>query len=101
MSPRPKKLRTCCCPNSSSYDAIYKPSGVPLEELYITPLYHDELEALILCDDQDLNQEEAGKHMGVSRATVQRLLAQARKKVANALGEHKALAITPIEYSVK
>jgi len=48
-------------------------------------LSRDELEALKLCDLDDLTQEEAGARMGVSRGTVQRILATARKKVAMAL----------------
>lgn len=97
MSPRPKKPRNCSCPHRAAYDAVYKPAGTPLKDLEVIPFCHDELEALILCDAQDLNQEEAGMKMGVSRGTVQRLLAQARKKVATALAENKALAITPVQ----
>jgi predicted DNA-binding protein (UPF0251 family) len=51
----------------------------------------DELEALRLCDGDDLTQEQAGRRMGVSRGTVQRILAVARKKVAKALTEGKAV----------
>jgi len=51
----------------------------------------DELEALRLCDGDDLTQEQGGKRMGVSRGTVQRILAVARKKVARALTEGKAV----------
>lgn len=51
----------------------------------------DELEALRLCDGDDLTQEQAGKRMEVSRGTVQRILAVARKKVARALTEGKAI----------
>jgi predicted DNA-binding protein (UPF0251 family) len=51
----------------------------------------DELEALRLCDGDDLTQEQAGKRMGVSRGTVQRILAVARKKVARALTGGKAV----------
>lgn len=54
-------------------------------------LYRDELEALRLCDMEGLTQEEAGKRMGVSRGTVQRILLSARKKAATALAECKAL----------
>lgn len=59
----------------------------------IIRLAHDELEALHLCDGEDKSQIEAGICMGVSRGTVQRLLASARHKVAQALVGHKALAI--------
>jgi len=60
----------------------------------IIQLAHDELEALHLCDGEGKTQEEAGVCMGVSRGTVQRLLAGARCKVANALVGQKALAIS-------
>jgi RNA polymerase sigma factor (sigma-70 family) len=54
-------------------------------------LSRDELEALKLCDLDDLTQEEAGAKMGVSRGTVQRILATARKKVAMALTQAGAI----------
>ena len=53
----------------------------------------DELESLHLCDGEGMTQEEAGVCMGVSRGTVQRLLASARCKMAKALVGQKALAI--------
>jgi len=40
---------------------------------------------MYLCDSEGLTQEEAGARMGVSRGTVQRLLAAARKKIVDAL----------------
>lgn len=60
----------------------------------IIHLAQDELEALHLCDGKGKSQIEAGICMGVSRGTVQRLLASARGKVAHALVGHKALAIS-------
>jgi len=48
---------------------------------------------MFLCDSENLTQEEAGKRMGVSRGTVQRLLAQARKKAIEAVVLGKALMI--------
>lgn len=60
----------------------------------VIQLAYDELEALHLCDGEGNTQEEAGVCMGVSRGTVQRLLADARRKVARALVEQKALAIS-------
>jgi predicted DNA-binding protein (UPF0251 family) len=60
----------------------------------VVQLAQDELETLHLCDGEGMTQEEAGCHMGVSRGTVQRLLASARCKVARALVGQKALAIT-------
>ena len=59
----------------------------------IIQLAQDELETLHLCDGEGKTQEAAGVCMGVSRGTVQRLLASARNKVALALVGQKALAI--------
>jgi predicted DNA-binding protein (UPF0251 family) len=72
---------------------VFKPAGTPLKELEVVRLEHDELEALHLCDGEGLDQTKAGECMGISRGTVQRLLANARCKVAKALVQQKALAI--------
>ena len=56
-------------------------------------LYRDEIEALKLCDLDGFTQEEAGKRMGVSRGTVQRILSSARKKTAMAIAECKAIIL--------
>lgn len=60
----------------------------------IIRLAQDELESLHLCDGEGMTQEEAGVCIGVSRGTVQRLLATARRKVAQAIVGQKALAIS-------
>ena len=70
---------------------FFKPAGTPLSEMERIPIFSDELEVLRLCDLEGLVQEEAGQRMGVSRGTVQRLLAAARKKTAKALVEGAAL----------
>ena len=62
-----------------------------MTEVEQVPISRDELEALKLCDLDDLTQEEAGERMGVSRGTVQRILAAARKKVARALTQGGAI----------
>jgi len=41
-----------------------------------------------------MTQAEAGDCMGVSRGTVQRLLSEARRKVAEALVKQAALAVS-------
>jgi uncharacterized protein len=91
---RPRKPRICTCPHRAGYSAVFKPAGTPLKDMEIIKLDHDELEALHLCDGEGKNQMEAGACMGVSRGTVQRLLANARFKVAQALVGQKALAIS-------
>lgn len=52
-----------------------------------------ELEAMRLCDFDGLDQEAAGRRMGVSRGTVQRLLHSGRAKVLRALLQPRALLI--------
>ena len=91
---RPRKPRNCACPHRAGYSAVFKPAGTPLKDMEIIHLAHDELETLHLCDGEGMTQEEAGVCMGVSRGTVQRLLANARNKVAKALVGQKALAIS-------
>jgi len=90
MSPRPKKPRACGCPLKGR---AFKPTGIPMTQIERITLYRDELETLKLCDMEGLTQEEAGKRMGISRGTVQRILSSARKKVATALAECKALVL--------
>ena len=75
-------------------DVVYfKPRAVPLSTLEEVDLSIDELEALRLCDLKDLEQKEAAKKMKVSQSTLQRILTSARKKVAEALTEGKAIKI--------
>ena len=90
MSPRSKKPRVCSCPARGK---AFKPTGIPLTEIEKIALYPDELEALKLCDLDGLTQEEAGRKMGVSRGTVQRILSAARRKTALALSGCKALVL--------
>ncbi len=82
MSPPCRKPRNCRCKFKGK---AFKPTGIPMSEVKQIPLTREELEALKLCDMDDLTQEEAGSRMGVSRGTVQRILSAARKKVAMAL----------------
>ena len=93
MSPRKKKARHCVCPLMDNVGHVFNLAGRPLNELKIVALERDELEALYLCDGQDLDQERAGDRMGISRGTVQRLLARARRKMIDALVGQKALVI--------
>ncbi len=88
MSPRPKKTRNC---QGKFCGRAFKPTGTPLIELEQIELHRDELEALRLCDKEGLTQEEAGRSMGVSRGTIQRIITLARKKTATAITAGKAL----------
>ncbi len=91
MSPRPKKKRCC---EGNFCGRAFKPTGISLGELNKITLYRDELEVLKLCDYEGLFQEQAGKRMGVSRGTVQRILTSARRKTAQALTSGSALVFT-------
>jgi uncharacterized protein len=95
MSPRHKKPRKCECPFANLKGHIFKPSGIPMTALEHITLYTDELEALRLCDLEDLTQEEAGNSMGVSRGTVHRLLMSGRKKIVEAIVSSKAIIFKP------
>lgn len=68
--------------------------------LEIIDLSQDELEAMRLCDFEDLEQEEAAKKMNISRGTVQRLLYSGRKKILDAVLHSKALRIIGGEHIV-
>jgi len=93
MSPRCKKPRTCGCQFKGR---AYKPTGIPMKDIEKIILCRDELEAMKLCDMDGLTQEEAGAKMGISRGTVQRILSEARKKVATALSGCMALVMEEI-----
>jgi predicted DNA-binding protein (UPF0251 family)/predicted Fe-Mo cluster-binding NifX family protein len=53
----------------------------------------DELEALRLADLEGLYQEECAERMGISRTTLSRTLAQARRKLTDALINGKRLVV--------
>jgi predicted DNA-binding protein (UPF0251 family) len=63
---------------------------IDLEQVQLTV---DELEALRLADFLGMSHEQAGKQMGVSRATFGRIVEQARKTVADALIHGKAINV--------
>ena len=88
--PRPRKHRRLM---HTPQPAIFKPVGVPLKSLDSTTLLHEELEALRLADLEGRYQEEAAEQMGISRSTFQRVVTEARRKIALTLVEGTALHI--------
>ena len=60
----------------------------------------EEYEALRLMDYLGLNQKEAAAQMGVARTTVQRIYAQARRKLAVFLVEGRPLQIGGGSYAL-
>lgn len=73
--------------------AFFKPQGIPLSSLEVLAMTVDEFEALRLADLEGLYQESAAQRMGVSRQTFGRIVESARRKIADALANGKALEI--------
>ena len=71
----------------------FKPFGIPMRELESVDLLFEEYEALRLADYENLTQEEAAKKMKISRPTFTRLYDKARKNIAKAFVEGKAIII--------
>lgn len=88
--PRPHKKRMC---RKYSGDKVFKPRSIPMSELETVRLDLSELEAMRLCDVERLEQEEAGRQMGVSRGTVFRLLKSGRAKLVSAVLQSQAILI--------
>ncbi len=88
--PRPKHFRSITSPPIM---LGYKPFGIPLHALETITLHFDEYESLKLLDYTGMNQEDAAKQMQVSRPTLTRIYEQARKKLATAFVEGKAIRI--------
>ncbi|QEN06551.1 DUF134 domain-containing protein [Oceanispirochaeta crateris] len=88
--PRRHKQRNC---RRLEGKRNFKPSGIPSMKLEKTELHLDEFEAIRLCDYDGMSQIEASLSMGVSRATVQRLLLSGRKKIVDVLLHTKELII--------
>ena len=84
----------CCRHVSSEPESNYfKPRGIPLSSLEEIIMTMDEFEAIRLADLEGLYQEQAAERMGISRPTFARVVESARRKVADALVNGKALAI--------
>jgi uncharacterized protein len=60
----------------------------------------DELEALRLCDLENMEQDAAAGKMGISRGTFQRILYAARHKSVEALCEGKGVLIQGGHYEI-
>jgi predicted DNA-binding protein (UPF0251 family) len=87
---RPRKPRRVSFDPNVKY---FKPRAMPLSALEEVGLGSDELEAIRLCDLRNLNQMEAAQKMKISQSTLGRILCSARKKIAEALTEGKAIKI--------
>lgn len=71
----------------------FKPFGIPRSVTEEVTLQYDEYEAIRLLDYEGLLQEEAAEQMNISRPTLTRIYAKARRTVAEAFVEGKSLVI--------
>ena len=93
---RPTKFRRVEFFPENNY---FIPWGKPKCEIEEIVLKVEEQEAMRLKDIEDLNQEECAEKMNVSRQTFQNIIDNARKKVAIALTEGKAIKINGGHYT--
>ena len=94
---RPKKNRLVAFNPEISY---FKPRGIPMVDLEDVRLTVDERESVRLSDLLGLSYEEAGQRMGVSRATFGRIIQRARKIIADALINGKAINVEGGNYTI-
>lgn len=87
---RPKCPRNVSCSPEKIY---FKPRGVPVSILDEAVLTLDELESVRLADFEGKYQEQAAESMHVSRQTFGRILESARRKIADALINGKAIRV--------
>ncbi len=74
-------------------EVCFKPCGVEKKSLNIIVIYEDEMEAIRLADLESLYQQECADKMQISRTTFSRLVESARKKIADALLNQKAIRV--------
>jgi predicted DNA-binding protein (UPF0251 family) len=90
MVPRPRMFRRVLHQPGVTH---FKPVGVRMRSLHETVLTVEEFESIRLKDYEDMDQTRAAKKMGISQPTFQRLYESARKKLAEALVNGKAIRI--------
>lgn len=95
--PRPIGERRLCARIPTR---ILKPAGIPTHELEEILLGFDEAEALRLADLEGLYHEAAARLMNVSRPTFGRIVETARRKVADAIINGKALRLEGGEITI-
>jgi len=95
--PRPRLFRRVGLMPDITY---FKPAGIRLRELTEVILTVDEFEAVRLKDLEELDQEQAAKKMNISQPTFHRLVLSARKTIADALVNGKAIRIEGGRYKM-
>lgn len=72
---------------------FFKPAGIAMRDLEEVTLNVEEFEAIRLSDFEKLSQNECAVKMNISQPTFNRLISNARGKIASALVEGKAIRI--------
>lgn len=95
--PRPRKYRkVCCLPQSNLYGPINQ--GCIDDNLIAMTV--GEYETIRLIDFEEMTQEECAESMNVARTTIQRIYADARKKIADSLVNGKVIKIEGGDYKL-
>lgn len=71
----------------------FKPFGIPITDLEPVILLFEEYESIRLSDYEGLTQEQSAKKMNISRPTFTRIYEKARRTIARAFVEGKAIFI--------
>ena len=88
--PRPRLCRKVALEPNVNF---FKPAGIRMVDLEESILAVDEFEAIRLKDLEGLEQEECASRMNISQPTFHRLVLSARKKIAEAIVNGKAIKI--------
>ncbi len=78
----------------------FKPRGIPLNHLEVVVITFEELETIRLTAIEEMEQEQGSQLMGISRRAFWKDLQSARRKIAEALVEGKAIRIEGGSYWV-
>jgi len=95
--PRPIRCRRIGFMPGVTY---FKPTGIQLTNLQESVLTFAESEAIRLKDYLNVDQTKAAKKMRISQPTFNRLLSSARKKIADAIVNGKAIKIQGGNYKM-
>jgi len=88
--PRPKRKRNIDNPPIMEG---FKPFGIPITDLEPVILLYEEYESIRLADYEGLTQVKAAERMKISRPTFTRVYEKARRTIAQAFVEGKAIFI--------
>lgn len=95
--PRPQKNRLVATRPETRH---FNPQTADNRDAAVVLLTMDQFEAIRLSDLLNLTYDKAGRQMGVSRATFGRIIINARKIIADAIVNGKAISIGGGSYTL-